>query len=159
MFQGVLMRSKTEARWAAFFDAIGWQWAYEPYELEGYLPDFLLRLGHVDMLCEVKSTDEDFEIAQHKFDMTSHDGQALIVGHTMDGSICGRMRDRDGPEWAWSEAQFFYCLSCGLVSVLAVDGSWRCRRCGDGYGNSHVGEYDAQDTWVRCGNRVQWRPE
>lgn len=41
-------RSRTEARWAVFFDALGIKWDYEPegYELPSgrYLPDFFLRL-------------------------------------------------------------------------------------------------------------------
>lgn len=46
LYQGVQFRSRTEARWAAFFDAINLPWQYEP---EGYsdgetryLPDFWL---------------------------------------------------------------------------------------------------------------------
>lgn len=159
LYKGVLMRSRTEARWAAMFDAIGWPWAYEPYDLEGYIPDFLLRLGHVDLLCEVKSHTEDFAAAQAKLDATTYEGQALIVGQTVDGNICGRLREHDGPGWLWTDAEFFFCLSCGEVSILSVEGSWQCRRCGDGHGNAHVGEYDAQGTWNRAGNRVQWRPE
>jgi hypothetical protein len=47
-YKGYHFRSRLEARWAVFFDALGLQWEYEP---EGfalpdgsrYLPDFLLR--------------------------------------------------------------------------------------------------------------------
>lgn len=35
-------RSRLEARWAAFFDLIGWRWEYEPADLDGWVPDFLL---------------------------------------------------------------------------------------------------------------------
>lgn len=45
-YQGVQFRSRTEARWAAFFDAIKLPWQYEPegFERDGmrYLPDFWL---------------------------------------------------------------------------------------------------------------------
>ena len=30
MYQGLRMRSRLEATWAAFFDACGWRWEYEP---------------------------------------------------------------------------------------------------------------------------------
>jgi hypothetical protein len=46
VYQGVRFRSRTEARWAAFFDAINLPWQYEPegFERDGirYLPDFWL---------------------------------------------------------------------------------------------------------------------
>jgi hypothetical protein len=46
MYRGCRMRSRTEARWAVFFDAAGIEWQYEVegYNLDGqyYLPDFWL---------------------------------------------------------------------------------------------------------------------
>jgi hypothetical protein len=39
-YAGILFRSRLEARWAAFFDLVGWQWEYEPYDLVGWSPDF-----------------------------------------------------------------------------------------------------------------------
>lgn len=49
-YKGYRFRSRLEARWAVFLDAIGWRWEYEPegFELSDgtrYLPDFLLRAG------------------------------------------------------------------------------------------------------------------
>lgn len=45
-YKGYRFRSRLEARWAVFFDALGTQWRYEVegYELPSgrYLPDFLL---------------------------------------------------------------------------------------------------------------------
>jgi len=41
-YKGVLFRSRLEARWAAFFDLIGWEWEYEPFDLPGWTPDFLV---------------------------------------------------------------------------------------------------------------------
>lgn len=47
VYKGYRFRSRLEARWAVFFDAMGIEWEYEKegYELEGgvrYLPDFWL---------------------------------------------------------------------------------------------------------------------
>lgn len=46
VYQGIRFRSRLEARWAVFFDQMGWDWEFEP---EGYtdgrtryLPDFWL---------------------------------------------------------------------------------------------------------------------
>lgn len=59
-YKGYRFRSRLEARWAVFFDAMGWHWEYEPegYDLgdDGwYLPDFRLHgCGRMAGLYEVK---------------------------------------------------------------------------------------------------------
>lgn len=159
MYEGVLFRSRTEARWAALFEAIGWAWSYEPYDLEGWIPDFLIRLPKMDLLVEVKSTDEDFAEAKRKVDQTSYDGIALVVGQDVEGNVLGEIREHDGPGYVWSEADVFYCLSCGKISVRPIEMSWHCRQCGMGHGNAHIGDYDLQATFRSASNRVQWRPE
>lgn len=39
-YRGCLFRSRLEARWAAFFDLAGWEWEYEPFDFDGWTPDF-----------------------------------------------------------------------------------------------------------------------
>jgi len=45
-YNGYRFRSRLEARWAVFFDVMGWKYLYEPegFDLNGiwYLPDFYL---------------------------------------------------------------------------------------------------------------------
>jgi hypothetical protein len=45
-------RSRLEARWASFFDFVGWDWVYEPFDADGYIPDFLIN-GTRPFLVEV----------------------------------------------------------------------------------------------------------
>lgn len=52
-YSDILFRSALEARWAAFFDHIGWEWMYEPDGPRGYIPDFLI-LGEQRFYLEVK---------------------------------------------------------------------------------------------------------
>jgi hypothetical protein len=56
-YKGYRFRSRLEARWAVYFDALGIDWEYEKegYDLEGvyYLPDFWLPQVH--MWAEVKA--------------------------------------------------------------------------------------------------------
>lgn len=57
LYRGYRFRSRLEARWAVFFDAIGLEWEYETegYELsngERYLPDFYF--PKMDWFCEIK---------------------------------------------------------------------------------------------------------
>lgn len=43
-YNGVRFRSRLEARWAAFFDLVKWEWEYEPIDLQGWVPDFWIQL-------------------------------------------------------------------------------------------------------------------
>lgn len=53
-FRGTNFRSRLEARWAAFFDLVGWSWIYEPMDLGGWIPDFLVDIdGAHPFLVEV----------------------------------------------------------------------------------------------------------
>lgn len=42
-YNGVEFRSRLESKWASFFDLVGWDWTYEPGEVNGYNPDFFIR--------------------------------------------------------------------------------------------------------------------
>src|SRR5690554_4428220 len=42
-YKGINFRSRLEAKWAAFFDLLGWKWEYEPVDLNGWIPDFQLQ--------------------------------------------------------------------------------------------------------------------
>lgn len=63
-YNGLQFRSRTEARWAAYFDLMGVEWRYEDeaYELPSgaYLPDFYLPMH--DVYAEVKG-DAGFDLA------------------------------------------------------------------------------------------------
>jgi hypothetical protein len=69
-YNGVNMRSRLEARWAAFFDVVGWRWEYEPPERGGWIPDFLLIGAKQTVAVEVKPIewcgDKDAMVSQAK---------------------------------------------------------------------------------------------
>jgi hypothetical protein len=56
--KGRQFRSRLEARWANFFDLVGWRYEYEPFDLPGWIPDFLLLGEHEEVLVEVKPVTE-----------------------------------------------------------------------------------------------------
>lgn len=60
VYRGRKYRSRLEARWAAFFDRLGIEHEYEPFDLGKWSPDFLLPEWHA--LVEVKPT-TDFDHA------------------------------------------------------------------------------------------------
>lgn len=41
-FNGIIYRSRLEATWAAFFKNLEWNFEYEPYDLNGWIPDFII---------------------------------------------------------------------------------------------------------------------
>lgn len=52
-YKGIPFRSRLEARWAAFFDKLGWEWEYEPCDFNGWYPDFVI-FGQSPIYVEVK---------------------------------------------------------------------------------------------------------
>lgn len=154
-YQGVRFRSKTEARYAAFFDEIGWHWQYEPIELNGYLPDFLLNFEQGDLLFEVKGSVEDVEAAKAKVEASGWVGEAVVAPGAIIDTRIGALLEATQVGFEWSDADMFFCISCGQVSLHSGNGSWHCRRCGESDG--HVGSFDPIPAWLAAGNRVQWR--
>ena len=64
MYSDVQFRSRLEARWAAFFDLVSIPWDYEPVDLAGYIPDFLLFKGPRRFLAEIKPVDNALDFAE-----------------------------------------------------------------------------------------------
>lgn len=86
IYDGIEYRSRLEARWAAFMRNIGWDIVYEPFDGDGYIPDFLVQGGR-PLLVEVKpaATQREYEAAVPKAESGllkhwAHD--ILVVGLT-----------------------------------------------------------------------------
>lgn len=107
-YKGVNFRSRLEARWAVMFDALGWAWDYEPLDLQGYIPDFVLRDVLAEpLLIECKPFLEvDERVVQHctKIMRSGWTGPALVVGSVLfphNGAIgLGRMYDHERRAWS-----------------------------------------------------------
>ena len=52
--RGIQFRSRIEAQWAYIFEKLGWNWEYEAIDLNGYIPDFIVKFGDEDFLIEIK---------------------------------------------------------------------------------------------------------
>lgn len=70
-YNGYRFRSRLEARWAVFFDAMGIKYEYEPEGFVGaygepYLPDFYL--SDFDVYAEVKGSDKQLYEAANKLE-------------------------------------------------------------------------------------------
>lgn len=185
-YNSIDFRSRLETKWAVFFDILGWTYQYEPYEFEGYIPDFALTFRK-PLLVEVKpvsSTEEVYEKCQKAISAAwDNDTDILIVG-----SHIGLQSDETtelqqghrfnigwiatGPTKAKqgfrrvTGAPFMVCPFCEQLSIYAYSDQWpsKCVLCGQ------VGKYRAYapmfhrgmhnvkllNMWTRAGNHVQY---
>jgi len=175
-WNGVQFRSRLEARWAAFFTAIGWEWSYEPIDLQGYIPDFLLHLDE-DVLVEVKPftrlDDGVIEAAHGKIREGGWGGGGPWREGEPSGSdaIVVGARIFDGPSNSLLMGVLGYsdyaligvCDLCLKPTFGSSEQSYHCRVCGIDTGNwpTFVGRMDARKrvfgAWNEAGNAVQWR--
>ena len=155
LYRGHLFRSRLEATWAAFFDLCGWDWEYEPFELEGWLPDFVL-LGKTRVLVEVKPVfDFPGEVAEKIVRASDHlkNIELLILGcgpvktHDCDHCI-GWLLDKqedDGPyslygAWSWAGFRKFG----NKFDFLHINYGWNGRIYG-GYDGSTESDSPVDD--------------
>jgi hypothetical protein len=131
-YKGCHFRSRLEARWAVFFDAVGLKWEYEAegYDLgDGvlYLPDF--KIPSIDKVIEIKPAGQKGIFCPtdtYKFSIyndPSRDGDrptgvmligtpgmSDVMGNDSDWSYQGHLCWDDG--WLWCE-----CPACGCVDI------------------------------------------
>ena len=170
-YNGSRFRSRLEARWAAFFDLIGWRWTYEPFDTSGYIPDFLIH-GPASLLVEVGPCEflSEFSEKAEKPLGLGRERTVLVLG--IDPLILQQGRPdptpmagyltNDGDD-GWEQtapACWAQCRECGRLGVFHEIGSFRLRPCGHHDGNNHLlpvegGQIDF--LWRDAGNRVQWR--
>ena len=90
-YKGYRFRSRTEARWAIFFDAVGISYQYEPEGFDlgehgCYLPDF--RIPSANAWVEIKGckpTDHEFELAYQLHSQSNESKNT--VGHVLYGFV------------------------------------------------------------------------
>lgn len=135
IYKGYRMRSRLEARWAAFFDALGIPWQYETEGLtlsDGtqYLPDFYL--PDCKSWFEVKGVMSDTDlhkVTQLAADMrasTPNENEHVIIGYDdLHFEIVGGI----------SDSHLVKCWSCGKY-YFEDEGPYTCPCCGYYDGNS-----------------------
>ena len=177
-YNGFEFRSRLEARWAAFFDLLGWHYEYEPYDLNGWIPDFALYGKVVEVLVEVKpfSTFEEFDLTKIETALlhTQKEGtELLLLGSTLfasewnEGTTIGWLGEgnitgdwEDDPGYCWGEA----CLNYYKKKWGVIHGhSWYLDRITDVYDGDgaivKVPPTQAIPLWRQASNKVKWRPK
>lgn len=178
-YNGVQFRSRIEAKWAAMFDLLGWRWEYEPIDLDGYIPDFVLVFPAGGVLVEVKSifgVDDLIAAAAKKIDasgwQTTNTNSALILGAAWDAVAMNQpFRLDDDGTWVtrtfgnndptdslWDAAEWHECARCPRPTLCHQTGMYLCVVCG--HYDGHCGgwfDHQISDMWAEAGNTVQWR--
>jgi hypothetical protein len=176
LYRGVQYRSRLEAKWAAFFNEIGWWHTYEPFDAHGYIPDFMIQ-GARPFLVEVKpavifrdyhSTMQDIlpkleGIWQHDVLVTGvtplpHIGDKFLGNAYPAAGLLGEhWPTQDG--WDVDTGRWFHCLRCGTPCLMHSSQSWAGRPCGHDDGNTYIGPMSnekIESAWSAAGNTVQW---
>lgn len=184
-YRGVRFRSRLEARWAMVFSELDWRWEYEPIDLNGYIPDFILMFPAGPVLVEIKpefSVPDLIASAADKIDKsgwtTSNGNGAVILGgavtldedpwHPTAGAL-GQWWDGWDAEPAqrvWDEGAWFTCGRCRRPSIYHTSHTYFCTVCGEGGdgghqtgGDGHLNSApDLSFLWHAVGNQVQWNP-
>lgn len=169
LYKGRLYRSRLEARWAAFFDLLGWNAEYEPIDLGSWSPDFALwgRDPRHPIYVEVKPIDWwDKVIARKMAD----------AGNMVADDDCPMLLLGKCPQWDWGElpligwigARFYYEAKWD-GAILGRDECARADIQPSGGGDLLVPEGAVwgsieglqpatfKPLWVEAGNLVQWK--
>jgi hypothetical protein len=142
VYKGVQFRSRLEARWAAFFDLRRMAWEYEPFDLKGYIPDFLVE---GEFLQEVKPARDHLLLidAAAKVDASGWKGYAEILGGTPHTSLIRRMN-------CHSIVPTFSQKGRRLGDRITIEGTW----------DWEVADQPNDDevaAWTEAGNLTQYK--
>lgn len=174
-FRSTNFRSRLESRWAAFFDLVGWKWTYEPFDADGYIPDFLIH-GPASLIVEVGPCDllSDFSLKAEKPRATLPDRVTLVVGVDpliLQGTpgyppAAGYMTPDPNRERGPEIGCWVRCQSCMTLGDLP-ERDWLApvRPCGHGFVDDlpddaplrSLSTGELFDAWATAGNKVQWR--
>lgn len=138
-YRGYEMRSRQEAKWAAFFDLCGWSWSYEPVDLNGWIPDFAI--GETGTLCEVKPyfREEEWSDTVDKIIASGHKVDVILLG--VDPTWMAKTTDPDNEESAPPVAFVLQGLSENSATMYPLN-------FGFTEGNGKLGLCSLEGGWV-----------
>lgn len=166
-YKGIRFRSRLEATWAAFFDAVGWEgkWQYEPLDFNGYIPDFVLRFK-TPLFVEIKPalTKTDLEPAVTKAIASGCPNILCLMAFPVDSDYWCDGKDigliQDDHSCSNDVAVLMECNQCGTMSIISHYGGWKCRVCDAYDGDHHLGGLRGSfidQSWANAKNATQWK--
>ena len=164
-YNGVIHRSRLEAKWAMLMHRMGWRAAYEAIDGSFYIPDFIVQ-GANPIGMEVK----DVILWQHlhnhadKVDrgMADHwSGVLLIVGaENLLGDprnqCAGIIRDTRTNRSIWMPCQWTRCRVCNGIAVYDSQSN-RLAPCGHRLEGDLLSVEGLETVWNQIRNWTQWK--
>jgi hypothetical protein len=160
-YNNVNYRSRLEAKWAKFFDLLGWKYEYEPCDFNGWIPDFVLIGTETNVFVEVKPISKFPKSVADKIDISGCSDQRLIVGFTLPTMsygclLIGWLNDNYG----WDKAPFGQYTN-ETIGFCHLSGSHENVLTGEYIGNwQPLGEKltnQVIELWKEAGNSTQWK--
>ena len=158
IYAGTVFRSRLESRWAAFADLAGWSWVYEPFDGNGYLPDFCFTISGRPVLVEVKpvATIDDARAHLPKIirgigDLWNHD--VIIAGVDPSRTLYIDFL-HDPSDWHSGCGELSVCPECSSLELHPAPWSMGCPKCG--IERRLPGEAYAHVLWRQAGNLTRW---
>jgi hypothetical protein len=164
-YKSINFRSRLEAKWARFFDLLGWKWAYEPIDFKGWIPDFAL-YGNNDLVyVEVKPIVSFPKDVAKKIAGSGVDKEVLIVGQ-----VCPLPIDEPVPYIGWLCERGDWALAAfgrwvdgkGQIGFCHTVQAFTDRISG-GYDGGCYGGLESptvqeiNQLWAEACNAMQWR--
>jgi hypothetical protein len=171
-----------EAKYAAFFDSLGWSFQYEPFETYGYIPDFLID-GTNPLLVEIKPAVNYGELSrairkaetglagiwEHGVLLLPANPMSFVIDEEKSMGLLGEFDPGDQQpkgrlywnQWSWGTGYWETCLACGAYGIYSgMNGNSR-PGCGHpAEAGSSVLDKDGEEyiskAWAKAGNEVQW---
>lgn len=169
IYRGRRYRSRLEARWAAFFDLLGWAAEYEPNDLGSWSPDFELRSqsGGEPVLVEVKpislKREEAFPVMMKMITaIQSYENSPTLLLlpkspiFAKSNTVLGWVAKRKG-EHREGFGGFLSLGSGGRFQITLKNEKNSLSLWKEGSVNDR--SYCAQALWIEASNIVQWRPK
>ena len=175
-YNGIRFRSRLEAKWACFFNQVGWRWHYEPIDLNGWIPDFLIETKGLPLLVEVKpisKMDPAITTKIHRaMGLDVINGEIFPFHKNYEFLICGIgpfEPENDRNAIGWINDCFIGDFADAVLSrpsgtkvwglTSGIVGEWR-NRIADDYGK-HTSDYcnldEIQPLWAEACNTTQWK--
>lgn len=167
-YNGLIFRSRLEARYAALLDLCGNRWEYEPYEFGGYIPDFLLIAPNgTETYLEIKPgrTTEQLMPAMLKArEYGFADPEIFAVVGDGPRVIEHPFNEASGLYWEHDDlpvhAALAICSTCSQLGWISLEMSYHIRPCG--HRDRTAGgfnEVKLNKLWRTAQNTTRWLPK
>jgi len=168
--RGIQFRSRIEAQWAYIFEKLEWNWEYEPVDLEGYIPDFIIKFDDDEILIEIKGDTNIWKDEIYK----PHKDKIIKSGWKGIFGILGSTYKESNAEYWINIGKVFHFIDTEIheddlvvrknykTHKWSLGGEWGAYDIlndywKDTYHNNDIVQKEFSKLWVEAKNKVQWK--